>query len=226
MLSMQDWAIEKLSVFLGFDPETLREQVYPYLVSIESSNELVEHLTNLLGSNEDTNAFIQEFVKRRFPPALPTLATSRSSSANNSRSSSPKPSSGANQTQSNANTFSQAFGNDKNIYRKKDIEEDYYSGSSKPKKETKQSAEVSQATQRDSSPDTTRPTSTSTPTTLRINSQPGKSTLTSDKLEPKKKKASDIMNLEDALKELNIQTTVSASKKRQPCQCQGKSLMS
>jgi Holliday junction resolvasome RuvABC ATP-dependent DNA helicase subunit len=45
MLSMQDWAIEKLSVFLGFDPETLREQVYPYLVSIESSNELVEHLT-------------------------------------------------------------------------------------------------------------------------------------------------------------------------------------
>jgi hypothetical protein len=102
----------------------------------------------------------------------------------------------------------------------------FYCSSSKPKKETKQSAEVSQATQRDSSPDTTRPTSTSTPTTLRINSQPGKSTLTSDKLEPKKKKASDIMNLEDALKELNIQTTVSASKKRQPCQCQGKSLMS
>lgn len=45
MSSMQDWAIEKLSVFLGFDPETLREQVYPYLVSIDSSNELVEHLT-------------------------------------------------------------------------------------------------------------------------------------------------------------------------------------
>ena len=45
MSSMKDWAVEKLSVFLGFDPETLQEQVYPYLMSIGSSNELVEHLT-------------------------------------------------------------------------------------------------------------------------------------------------------------------------------------
>lgn len=45
MSSMKDWVVEKLSVFLGFDPETLQEQVYPYLMSIGSSNELVEHLT-------------------------------------------------------------------------------------------------------------------------------------------------------------------------------------
>jgi hypothetical protein len=45
MSLMKDWAVEKLSVFLGFDPETLQEQVYPYLMSIGSSNELVEHLT-------------------------------------------------------------------------------------------------------------------------------------------------------------------------------------
>jgi hypothetical protein len=42
---MKDWAVEKLSVFLGFDPETLKEQVYPYLMSLDTSNELVEHLT-------------------------------------------------------------------------------------------------------------------------------------------------------------------------------------
>jgi len=42
---MKDWAVEKLSVFLGFDPETLEEQVYPYLMSLDTFNELVEHLT-------------------------------------------------------------------------------------------------------------------------------------------------------------------------------------
>jgi Holliday junction resolvasome RuvABC ATP-dependent DNA helicase subunit len=45
MSSMKDWAVEKLSVFLGFDPETLEEQVYPYLMSLDTFNELVEHLT-------------------------------------------------------------------------------------------------------------------------------------------------------------------------------------
>lgn len=54
----------------------------------------------------------------------------------------------------------------------------------------------------------------------------GKSMLTSDKLAPKKKKGPEVMNLEEALKELNIKTTVSSSKKRQPCNCQGKSVTS
>lgn len=54
----------------------------------------------------------------------------------------------------------------------------------------------------------------------------GKSMLISDKLAPKKKKGPEVMNLEEALKELNIKTTVSSSKKRQPCNCQGKSVTS
>lgn len=45
--------------------------------------------------------------------------------------------------------------------------------------------------------------------------------LISEKLAPKKKKGSEIMNLEDALKELNIMTNTSDSKKRQACNCQG-----
>jgi hypothetical protein len=61
------------------------------------------------------------------------------------------------------------------------------------------------------------------PAAAQAKAQAGRSTLISDKLNSnKKKKASEIMNLEDALKELNIKTTMSESKNRRPCNCQGK----
>ncbi|KAG2175867.1 hypothetical protein INT44_000345 [Umbelopsis vinacea] len=225
MSSMKEWAVEKLSVFLGFDPETLEEQVYPYLMSLNTSNELVEHLTNLLGTDESTMKFIQEFASRRFPPTQPTLAqpralqavsskpTSRTSSAGNSRSASPQARSS---TEIHESTVGQSFSNEQNVYRKKDVEDNYFVGTRKAKKEVKPNAEAhpDQATgtlSTDRAPETANSSATKAT---------GSGKLISEKLAPKKKKGSEIMNLEDALKELNIMTNVSDNKKRQACNCQ------
>lgn len=84
--------------------------------------------------------FIQEFANRRFPPTQPALAnprasqavssskpTSRTSSAGNSRSASPQ-----SQAQSSAEihepNLGQSFSNEQNIYRKKDVEDNYFVG--------------------------------------------------------------------------------------------------
>ncbi|KAI8579706.1 hypothetical protein K450DRAFT_241102 [Umbelopsis ramanniana AG] len=223
---MKDWAVEKLSVFLGFDPETLEEQVYPYLMSLNTSNELVEHLTNLLGTDESTMQFIQEFSTRRFPPTQPALAnprapqavssskpTSRTSSADNSRSASPQ-SQARSSTEVHEPSFGQSFSNEQNVYRKKDVEDNYFVGTRKAKKEVKPNAEA----RIDQQPSVTSSETAHSSTTKATGN--GKSMLISDKLAPKKKKGSEIMNLEDALKELNIMTNVSDNKKRQACNCQ------
>lgn len=43
-MSLESWAIDKLSVFLGFDPETLQSQILPYLMSSNSPDVFAEQL--------------------------------------------------------------------------------------------------------------------------------------------------------------------------------------
>ena len=43
-MSLENWAIDKLSVFLGFDPETLQSQILPYLLTSESPDAFAEQL--------------------------------------------------------------------------------------------------------------------------------------------------------------------------------------
>jgi hypothetical protein len=93
----------------------------------------------------------------------------------------------------------------------------------KPKKESKSSAEV-QVDQPAATLPADKAPDSAAPSTVKIVSN-SKSMLISDKLNPKKKKGSEIMNLNDALKELNIITNVSENKKRQACDCQGEPII-
>lgn len=43
-MSLESWAIDKLSVFLGFDPETLQTQILPYLLTSESPDAFADQL--------------------------------------------------------------------------------------------------------------------------------------------------------------------------------------
>lgn len=43
-MSLESWATDKLSVFLGFDPETLQQQILPYLMSSNSPDSFAEQL--------------------------------------------------------------------------------------------------------------------------------------------------------------------------------------
>ncbi|KAI9483757.1 MAG: putative zinc finger motif, C2HC5-type-domain-containing protein [Benjaminiella poitrasii] len=85
-MSFESWAIDKLSVFLGFDPETLQTQILPYILSTSSSDALTERLMDMLGTGDDALAFIRQFVQRRFTPepkkqSLTPLTSSSSSKA-------------------------------------------------------------------------------------------------------------------------------------------------
>lgn len=43
-MSLESWATDKLSVFLGFDPETLRTQILPYLMTSQTPDALADEL--------------------------------------------------------------------------------------------------------------------------------------------------------------------------------------
>lgn len=43
-MSLESWATDKLSVFLGFDPETLKTQILPYLMSSNSPDAFANEL--------------------------------------------------------------------------------------------------------------------------------------------------------------------------------------
>ncbi|KAI9030823.1 putative zinc finger motif, C2HC5-type-domain-containing protein [Phycomyces nitens] len=73
---MEYWATEKLSIFLGLDTHTLETQVLPYLITLETADELTEHLTNMLGTSPDCLDFIYEFASRRFAQEKPKQQTS------------------------------------------------------------------------------------------------------------------------------------------------------
>ncbi|ORX55828.1 zf-C2HC5-domain-containing protein [Hesseltinella vesiculosa] len=66
---MESWVVDQLSVFLGFDPETLQSQMLPYLMSFESPVDLQDHLQDMLGTSADAITFIEKFIQLRFPPA-------------------------------------------------------------------------------------------------------------------------------------------------------------
>ena len=44
IMSLESWAVDKLSQFLGIDDETLKTQVLPYLLSYDSPDALQGHL--------------------------------------------------------------------------------------------------------------------------------------------------------------------------------------
>lgn len=74
----------------------------------------------MLGT-EDTTNFIQEYISRRF--VSPPVAK-QSNSAKNKRASAPVQS----VQPSQQSTTTQAWANEKNVYRKKDKEEEYFVG--------------------------------------------------------------------------------------------------
>ncbi|KAI8331035.1 putative zinc finger motif, C2HC5-type-domain-containing protein [Chlamydoabsidia padenii] len=207
---MENWAIDQLGMFLGFDPETLKTQVMPYLMSFDSPTTLSEHLQDMLGTNEDTINFIQRFVQQRFPPQPASVSqkkkqqqqqpkqqtyaksasSSSSSSASNHRQQ--EPSSHFPSLPPNTNQTTSWPGNMTVYMKNKDGDHT----SSKSNKNKKTSATHSQGGENGS--------------------------LVSDRLEKKKNKNnnnnSNNMTLETALKELDI--NVNQGGKRKVCNCQ------
>ncbi|KAI8327855.1 putative zinc finger motif, C2HC5-type-domain-containing protein [Choanephora cucurbitarum] len=68
MSTIESWATDKLSVFLGFDSETIQTQILPFLMSSNSPDLFAEQLMEMVGTSEDALSFIQEFTERRFQP--------------------------------------------------------------------------------------------------------------------------------------------------------------
>ncbi|KAG0172301.1 hypothetical protein DFQ28_008323 [Apophysomyces sp. BC1034] len=205
-MELENWAVEKLSVFLGFDSETLKTQVLPYLMSFTSAEDLTEHLTDMLGTSADSLSFIQEFAVRRFSSSRvqkketgkkpPVTSTARETPGQFP--SLPK-SSTSSDTQWPSNI---------NVYMKNTTTDDEYFTSTRKSKKSYKAPKA----QNDSSS-----TSQSNLTSAHASKQT-QSTLTSDRLEKKPKKKSE-MTLEAALKELDI-TATEGKGKRKTCQCQ------
>ncbi|KAI8393525.1 putative zinc finger motif, C2HC5-type-domain-containing protein [Radiomyces spectabilis] len=190
-MSFEDWAEEQLSIFLGFDPETLQSQVIPYLLSADSPQVLRENLQEMVGHSEETAPFIQEFVTRRF-------ASQKNQKKDNKGNQKPEPP--RHDTREPTSQFpslpatesNMQWPSNINVYVKKEKDDDYYMGRQKHKKGKAAASGSSQ---------------TST-----------ESTLISDKLDKKKKKKPE-MTLEVALKELDIKADTKQGKRR-ACQCQ------
>ncbi|ORZ14191.1 putative zinc finger motif, C2HC5-type-domain-containing protein [Absidia repens] len=200
---MDNWVIDQLGVFLGFDPETLQTQVLPYLSSFDSPTALSEHLQDMLGTSDDTLNFIHTYVQHRFPSKPPaqqqqkqqkqqkqqqSVNTTSSSSTTNKKDASQFPS-----LPPNANGPTTSWPGNMTVYMK---ESDRGTGKSTKNKKA-----------------STKPQN---------NTSNGNSSgsLVSDRLEKKKNKNSNTnnMTLESALKELDI--NVHQGKKRQICNCQ------
>ncbi|CAO3589972.1 unnamed protein product [Absidia cylindrospora] len=199
---MDNWVIDQLGVFLGFDTETLQTQVLPYLSSFDSPSALSEHLQDMLGTSDDTLNFIHTYVQHRFPskPSAQqnqrqqkqqkqqkqqhSVNTTSSSSTTNKKDTSQFPS-----LPPNANGPTTSWPGNMTVYMK---ESDRATGKSA---KTKKASTKSQN-----------------------NTNSGN--LVSDRLEKKKNKNSNTnnMTLESALKELDI--NVHQGKKRQVCNCQ------
>ncbi|RUS24614.1 hypothetical protein BC938DRAFT_473322 [Jimgerdemannia flammicorona] len=121
MSTIDQWATDNLSLFLGLDPDTLSQQVLPYLNTFNTPDDLANHLQTLLGITPATTDFIHEYTSRRFGPPPPPPAKRAPSSS--SRSQFPSPAQIAQQ-----NVAKQAWANEKNVYRKKDTEDEYFVG--------------------------------------------------------------------------------------------------
>ncbi|CEP07133.1 hypothetical protein [Parasitella parasitica] len=212
-MSLESWAIDKLSVFLGFDPETLQSQILPYLLTSESPDAFAEQLMDLVGTSDEALAFIQEFTKRRFnakqapeqskaplnPKPKPSAATSSvKASATSSSSISSIPNTQSEGTfpslPSNQQPYDTMWPANISVHQKK--EDEYFAGLRKNKRSKNKNNELRAA----AFPPESKPASTTAP--------------------KKEKKASKKeMTLEAALKELDIKAET-PGKKRKPCQCQ------
>ncbi|KAI8093550.1 putative zinc finger motif, C2HC5-type-domain-containing protein [Halteromyces radiatus] len=188
---MDNWAVDQLSVFLGFDPETLKSQVLPYLFSFDNPTSLSEHLQEMLGTSNDTLDFIHKFVQQQFPSSRSNQSTNNKPSINKSTSTETTYSSNQNQNNTSSSSSSSQFPSlppntmeptswpsNMTVYMKES------NVKSKTKKQSKSS----------------------------------NGSLVSDRLEKKKSKSNNNMTLESALKELDI--NVKQGGKRKVCQCQ------
>ncbi|KAI7891902.1 putative zinc finger motif, C2HC5-type-domain-containing protein [Mucor mucedo] len=201
-MSLESWATDKLSVFLGFDPETLKTQILPYLMTSQTPDALADELMGMVGTTEEALGFIQEFVARRFPPKpvvvekhvkAPKItpkqtASPSTSSIPNSQSEGVFPS-----LPTNEQPYESMWPANINVQYKK--EDEYFAGLKKSKK-GKNKAQTND---------------------LRAAAFPTENKQAAIKKE--KKKVKNEMTLEDALKELDIKAE-KPGKKRKPCQCQ------
>ncbi|ORY99307.1 putative zinc finger motif, C2HC5-type-domain-containing protein [Syncephalastrum racemosum] len=208
MASLEEWATDQLGVFLGalgFDAEAIQMHILPDLARLDTPEALMNHLTDLLGTDPSALGFIKEYSRRRFPPK---------SARSSPRPSAPKvqtpplppsappqqpqqhvPSSSSNVFPSlpaNANANTNHWPANINVYMKNKTEGDYVS-SQKGKKQKSTTASTSAIAQNDQNEKQQQD-------------------------QQKKKKKKNEMTLETALKELDIQT--STDSKRRPCQCQ------
>ncbi|KAI8147226.1 putative zinc finger motif, C2HC5-type-domain-containing protein [Fennellomyces sp. T-0311] len=149
-MSLESWAVDKLSQFLGIDDETLKTQVLPYLLSFDSPDALQAHLMDMLGTEGEALIFIQEFATRRFDKKPTTTAAVGKSSPQQppKQPKQPKqppqhfpslPSEERHQTEWPANI---------NVYMKKDTQGDYYSGTSSNKKNKNKSNTTSESSKK------------------------------------------------------------------------------
>ncbi|KAI8986552.1 putative zinc finger motif, C2HC5-type-domain-containing protein [Pilobolus umbonatus] len=195
-MSLESWAIDKLSVFLGFDSETLSTQILPYLLSATTPDAFAEQLHEMLGANEGAYEFIQEFVQRRFAekpapptpkPKKPVVKESTESSPSTTTSETVFPS-----LPSSSQPYKELWPANINVYRKSD--EEYIKSLRKTRKGNKsKNNDIKSAA---ILPNKTPPT-------------PAK----------KEKKKKNEMTLEAALKELDLKAD-KVGKKKRVCQCQ------
>ncbi|CAO3629328.1 unnamed protein product [Mucor hiemalis] len=201
-MSLESWATDKLSVFLGFDPETLQQQILPYLMSSNSPDAFAEQLMDMVGTSEEALAFIQEFTERRFQPkvekALPLKPASPPPP--------PPP-----QQQQHVETISRteseglfpSLPSNQQPYEKCgqliSIKVDRLRKSKKGKNKAQETNDLRNA--------------------AILTSEPKQAPSAAATAKKEKKKAKNEMTLEAALKELDIKAE-QPGKKRKPCQCQ------
>ncbi|KAI8368084.1 putative zinc finger motif, C2HC5-type-domain-containing protein [Blakeslea trispora] len=199
MSSLESWAVDKLSVFLGFDSETIETQILPFLMSSDSPDRFAEQLMEMVGTSEDALSFIQEFTERRFQPKkIPITETApvRAEPVNTKTSAQKEPQEESSfpSLPKNQQSYETMWPANINVHQKK--EDDYFAGLRKVKK-SKNKLQVNATKE------------------LRAAAFPSEHTAPK-KEKPKKSKE---MTLEAALKELDIKAE-QPGKKRKPCQCQ------
>ncbi|KAL7316353.1 hypothetical protein PS15m_005454 [Mucor circinelloides] len=221
-MSLESWAIDKLSVFLGFDSETLQTQILPYLMTSNSPDAFADQLMEMVGTSDEALAFIQEFTERRFhskqasaeqskasPKPKPKPAASTSVNATTSPSSSSTVSSIPNTESegvfpalpSNQQPYETMWPANISVHQKK--EDEYFAGLRKNRRSKNNKSQTNEL-RAAAFPSENKQTST---------------TNASTSAKKEKKTSKKEMTLEAALKELDIKAET-PGKKRKPCQCQ------
>ncbi|KAI8968481.1 putative zinc finger motif, C2HC5-type-domain-containing protein [Mycotypha africana] len=205
-MSLESWAIDKLSVFLGFDSETLETQIIPYLMKNDTPEAFSSQLMEMVGTSDKALDFIQDFTQRRFfsKPAksTPTSSIVETEKASPAQIPAASSSTGISTAANPASAFPSLPSNQQpyetmwpaNISVKK--EDDYVAGLRKARKAKNRSKKTTQDIREAAFPKETKPPA-----------------------QKKEKKPKKEMTLEAALRELDIKAE-KPGKKRKPCQCQ------